>query len=68
MGNFTSDAEGKVDFQGFLFEEKTKYELVETQTVSGYRLDTRPVVIDTGYEAGIAGFNGTIEDLRITCP
>lgn len=68
IGTYTSDIEGLVDFEGYLFEEYTKYELIEKTTLPGYMLDTRPIVIDTGSEAMLSTFNGIIEKYKNNQP
>ena len=68
IGTYTSSTEGLVDFTGYLFEEKTKYELIEKTTLPGYILDTRPIVIDTGSEAMLSTFNGIIEKYKNNQP
>ncbi len=59
-GVFKSDAEGKVDFAGFKFEEKYNYELVETKTIEAYRLDQKPIRIYLKDETKKENFNGIV--------
>lgn len=59
-GTFKSNAEGKVDFADFKFEEKYNYELVETKTIEAYRLDQKPIRIYLKDETKKENFNGIV--------